>query len=131
MQRNRWLILLILSGLIAAGLASRTWGASLPPRLALYAGDTLWAAVAYFGIALLVPRLGLLQVAGLALAVSFGVEVSQLYHAPWIASIRATRPGGWILGRGFLWTDLVCYSAGIALAAGLDWMVHARMNSRR
>jgi hypothetical protein len=45
------------------------------------------------------------------------VEVSQLYHAPWIDAIRQTRLGGWVLGFGFLWSDLACYAVGIATGA--------------
>jgi hypothetical protein len=49
------------------------------------------------------------------------VEISQLYHAPWIDSIRQTTPGGLVLGFGFLWTDLVCYSVGIAIESLTEW----------
>ncbi len=41
------------------------------------------------------------------------VELSQLYHAPWIDSIRQTTLGGLILGFGFLWSDLACYALGV------------------
>ena len=51
--------------------------------------------------------------AAISLALAFLVEVSQLYHAPWIDSLRQTTLGGLVLGFGFLWTDLVCYSVGI------------------
>jgi len=54
----------------------------------------------------------LLQRCGISLALAFAVEVSQLYHAPWIDSIRSTTLGGLVLGFGFLWTDLVCYLVG-------------------
>ena len=43
---------------------------------------------------------------------SIAVELSQLYHAPWIDSIRQTTLGGLILGFGFLWSDLACYAVG-------------------
>jgi hypothetical protein len=46
-----------------------------------------------------------------------------LYHAGWIDAIRATRLGGLILGYGFLWSDLVCYAAGVGLGAILEWGV--------
>jgi Protein of unknown function (DUF2809) len=51
------------------------------------------------------------------LVLAFAVEVSQLYHAPWIDGIRSTTLGGLVLGFGFLWSDLVCYLVGIAAGA--------------
>jgi len=46
--------------------------------------------------------------------------VSQLYHAPWLDAVRATRPGALALGQGFLWSDLACYAAGVGAAALID-----------
>jgi Protein of unknown function (DUF2809) len=40
------------------------------------------------------------------------VEVGQLYHAPWIDSIRRTTLGRPILGFDFVWSDLACYALG-------------------
>ncbi len=59
--------------------------------------------------------------ASISLALAFLVEISQLYHAPWIDSIRQTTLGGLVLGFGFLWTDLVCYSVGIGTGALTEW----------
>ncbi len=44
----------------------------------------------------------------------FAVEFSQLYQAEWIIMIRQTKIGGLILGYGFLWSDLLCYAAGVS-----------------
>ena len=49
------------------------------------------------------------------MSMSVAVEISQLYHAPWIDSIRQTTLAALILGFGFLWSDLVCYAAGVSL----------------
>jgi hypothetical protein len=43
------------------------------------------------------------------------IEVSQLYHAPWIDSIRGTTLGALVLGHGFVWSDLACYAVGVGL----------------
>jgi hypothetical protein len=40
-------------------------------------------------------------------------EFSQLYHAPWIDSIRSTFIGHIILGSGFMWFDFAAYAIGI------------------
>ena len=56
----------------------------------------------------------------MAVAFSAAIEISQLYHAPWIDSIRQTTVGGLILGFGFLWSDLVCYALGVAIGVTIE-----------
>ncbi|MFM8570548.1 MAG: DUF2809 domain-containing protein [Pirellula sp.] len=102
---------------IIAGLASRRYREYLPSLLADYAGDTLWSLVLFLAISTLMTRWPVLVRATIGLALAFLVEISQLYHAPWIDSIRRTTLGGLVLGFGFLWTDLVCYSLGISIGA--------------
>jgi hypothetical protein len=60
------------------------------------------------------------RVAAMALGLSLLVELSQLYHAPWIDSVRQTTIGGLILGFGFLWSDLACYASGVGLGVALE-----------
>ena len=105
---------------IALGLASRRFGTLLPDVVRLYAGDTLWAATAYFMAATIAPRARVAALAAGALLFAFAIEISQLYHAPWIDGVRSTRFGALVLGYGFLWSDLVCYMVGVAGAALVD-----------
>src|SRR5215204_4408418 len=100
---------------VALGLGSRHFAPFLPHVVATYAGDTLWAAGAYLGFLMLRPSTPIRSAAVLALLVSLLVEISQLYHAPWIDALRAQPIGGLILGFGFLWSDLLCYAAGVGL----------------
>jgi hypothetical protein len=92
----------------------------VPALVVTYAGDVLWAAMVFWIIAIAFPRLNHWFIAIATFAVAALVEVGQLYHAPWIDSLRATTIGGLVLGRGFLWSDLVCYAAGAAVAAVVD-----------
>jgi len=48
------------------------------------------------------------------------IEISQLYHAPWIDAIRNTRLGGLVLGFGFLWTDIIAYTMGIGIMLAIE-----------
>jgi len=48
------------------------------------------------------------------------IEISQLYHAPWIDAIRNTRLGGLVLGFGFLWTDIIAYTMGIGVMLTIE-----------
>jgi len=105
---------------IAAGLGSRAFGRSLPWVIATYAGDTLYATMVFVVLGILARRWSTARLALTALACSCVIEVSQLYHAPWIDAIRRTRPGALVLGYGFLWSDLACYAAGVALATAVE-----------
>ena len=71
-----------------------------------------------------------MSVAAISLLVCYGIEVSQLYHAPWIDDLRRTRLGGLIVGFGFLWSDLVCYAVGVMLALLLELALR-KMIARR
>jgi hypothetical protein len=119
-RRNRYFYFLVDVCLVAMGLASRRYAAALPDFLALYAGDTLWALMVFVSIGFLAPRLSSFRVAAIALSVSYAVETSQLYHTQWIDSFRHTRLGGLVLGYGFLWSDIACYTVGIALGVMIE-----------
>ncbi|MDM8561386.1 DUF2809 domain-containing protein [Candidatus Parabeggiatoa sp. HSG14] len=99
------------------GLVSRWYPERLPHFIAIYAGDTLWALMVFFLIGLLFPSLPTVKVVVIALLFVFSIELSQLYHAPWIDDIRQYRLAALVLGRGFLWSDLVCYMGGILMGA--------------
>ena len=102
------------------GIGSRRFGDALPGFIAAYAGDTLWALAAFLGIGMVLPRASTWTVALLAISLSFAVELSQLYHAPWIDSLRSTTVGGLLMGFGFLWSDLACYAVGVGIGVLIE-----------
>ncbi len=114
-RRNRALWIALIFLIVALGLGSRRYAASLPGVLAAYAGDTLWATAAFLGIGLLLPRASTWRVALLAMSLSVLVEFGQLYHAPWIDMVRSTTLSGLVLGYDFVWSDLACYAVGVAV----------------
>jgi hypothetical protein len=118
--RSRVLTTILLVATVAAGLASRRYPGWQPDFVARYAGDTLWAAMVFWVLALVWHRGRAAVVGALALGISFADEFSQLFHAPWIDAVRATRWGALVLGQGFLWSDLWCYAAGVAIAVAID-----------
>jgi hypothetical protein len=120
-RRSRLATVVLLLATVVAGLASRRYPGWQPDFVARYAGDTLWAAMVFWGLALLWPARRAPVLGGWALGIAFADEFSQLYRAPWIDGARATRLGALALGQGFLWSDLWCYAAGVALATGIDW----------
>ena len=112
--------------MIVLGLASRRYAAGLPAFVAEYAGDTLWAVMAFIVIAVLAPDWPTRRVAIVALLASYADEVSQLYHAPWIDAFRRSRLGAWTFGYGFLWSDIVCYTVGVALCVLVEHLIYVR-----
>jgi hypothetical protein len=105
---------------IALGLSSRVFSEQLPLFVSKHFGDALWGSMVYFMFRVLLVNRKLWIAFVWSLMFSFGIEFSQLYQAEWINSIRATVLGGLILGKGFLWIDLVRYTVGIILSYGLD-----------
>ncbi|GGF71173.1 hypothetical protein GCM10010912_15440 [Paenibacillus albidus] len=106
---------------IVLGLLTRNFAEHLPRFVSLHFGDALWAVMIYCGFRLLWTRQAWPVAVILSLLFCFGIECSQLYQAEWINAWRATVLGGLILGKGFLWLDLVRYTAGIGAASLLDW----------
>lgn len=120
-RRNRLCYILALGVTIAVGLFSRSSAADhLPGLVRTYAGDTLWALAVFLALGLVLPKAGTMRLAICAATISYGVELSQLYRAPWIDAIRRTIPGALLLGFGFQWSDLICYSVGILLGAAAE-----------
>ncbi len=112
-ERHRLMWLVLEVGIVAMGLGMRRYGSTLSAAVADYGGDTLWALMVFVGIGLVMHRWPTWRVTASALCIAYGTETGQLYHAPWIDHLRQTVVGGLVLGRGFLWSDLVCYTVGI------------------
>lgn len=105
---------------IVLGISSRAFTDQLPLFISSHAGDALWGSMVYLGFRVLLTRHKLFLPLILSLIVSFGIEFSQLYQEDWINGIRSSLLGGLILGKGFLWIDLIRYSAGIGITFVLD-----------
>jgi hypothetical protein len=86
-------------------------------------GDVLYAVMIYFGVRLVFIHLSIQKAAFLALSFCFCIEFLQLYQAEWMLEIRNTTLGHYVLGQGFLWSDLVFYTLGIAIAFLMDFKI--------
>ncbi|WP_245948077.1 DUF2809 domain-containing protein [Paenibacillus sambharensis] len=120
MNRRRLRYLLAGMLMMGLGLVTRAMASSLPDFLADHAGDALWAAMIYMGIRFLRPDIHPLLSAGACLFFCLLVEASQLYQADWINEIRRSAIGALVLGRGFLYVDLLRYTAGTGIAVAAD-----------
>ena len=118
----------VLAAVIVAGLLVHTQLADTAATD--IAGDALYAAAAYAGVVLLLPRLPVMGVAGLAAGWCVAVEVFQLTGLPlqWAESFP---PGVLLLGTVFDGRDLAVYVVTVAAAAGIDALLSSRRRALR
>jgi Protein of unknown function (DUF2809) len=83
-------------------------------------GDILYACLIYFGIRFIYPNLSTNHTALLTVLYCFAIEFMQLNQSVWLKNIRNTTLGHYILGQGFLLTDLLCYLIGVFISRKLD-----------
>lgn len=115
--RSRLAYALLIGLTIVLGLGSRKFSVFLPPWLAKNAGDALYAAMAFWLVGFLFPRLSTRYAALAATLFCFGIEVLKFSQAPWLVAARHNRTGALVFGVGFNASNLVCYAVGVALAA--------------
>lgn len=125
MLRNRFLYFALILFTIALGLLSRRITAA-PQWVHLYLGDVLWALMVFWGIGFLFRRKSTVYVAGVTVLFSVLIELSQLYHASWIDAVRSTTMGGLILGFGFLWSDIICYTVGAVAGLAIEKLFYRK-----
>lgn len=111
-----------IAALCAAGLAARRMYGVSPDFFNTYFPDAAWTMAVYCGFGLLLNK-GVRVHLPLALGVSYLIECSQLLHTPLLEALRGTTIGGLVLGYGFLWSDLICYTVGALLCAACEWFL--------
>lgn len=121
--RNKRLLYITITAItIGMGLFIRIKKDWFPETFNVYAGDALYAFMMYFLISIITNKHPVFKAIA-ALTVCYAIELSQLYKAAWIETIRQTLPGRLILGSGFLYSDLLAYAIGVALAFFVDYLL--------
>ena len=115
MKKSRTSYFLITLSVIIIGILSRKI-AFIPN----FIGDLLYAVMIYFGLRYLFINFCRKKSAIVALLICYSIEALQLYHAEWIINLRATLFGRYVLGQGFLWSDILAYTLGILIAFYTD-----------
>jgi len=125
--RSRLLYAALGAGVIGLGLLWRSpFLGFFSPFITKYGGSALWALLVFLCCGFVKTRASTWRLLFAATVISFCVEFSQLYHAPWIDHIRAHRLGGLILGSTYSSYDLVAYFAGIVAGAILEAILRKR-----
>lgn len=115
LQPTRFFYFVITVLVVFLGIASRKVNG-----IPLLIGDFLYAVMVYFGFRMLFLKFNTLPKILFPLLLCYAIELQQLYDETWIVSIRNTTIGHYVLGQGFLWSDLVAYTFGVAIAFVID-----------
>ncbi|HTE45337.1 MAG TPA: DUF2809 domain-containing protein [Gemmatimonadaceae bacterium] len=125
-KRSRLSFLAMALLTIGVGLVVHWRGGAVSPALRDKLGDALWAMMMAWWVGVAAPRATWQTRAAAAFGISVAVEVSQLYHAPFIDMVRRTTLGGLALGSGFDLRDIAAYAVGIALAVVVERLLTPR-----
>jgi hypothetical protein len=115
LKNNRFSYFILIVSVIILGILSRKI-----EGIPTFFGDTLYAVMAYFGVRMFFINLTFKKSAILTIVFCFSIEFLQLYKAEWMLAIRRTGLGHYVLGQGFLWSDLGFYTLGIMIAFLID-----------
>ncbi|MTH14279.1 DUF2809 domain-containing protein [Flavobacterium sp. LC2016-01] len=108
MKKSRLLYLIFFLSIIFLGIISRK--ISFIP---LWIGDFLYAVMIYFLVRIFLPAKKASVIVLISLLLCYCIEFLQLYQGEWIIELRKTLFGRYVLGQGFLWFDILAYTAGI------------------
>ncbi len=123
MKNNRLNYFVLILLVLILGILSRKIS-----NIPLFIGDVLYAVLIYFGLRFLFIHLKTHKTFLLSLLFCFGIEILQLVQIDWLIAIRKTTLGHYILGEGFLWSDLLCYIIGTLIAFIIDWKIIKTQN---
>jgi hypothetical protein len=115
--RSRPLYALVAVLVVGIGLLWRSGQLPLSSFIAKYGGDALWALLVFCLFGFIFRRISTARLFLISICFAWAIEFSQLYHAPWIDSIRSMRIGRFILGTTFNLPDLLAYLIGVAIGA--------------
>ena len=121
--KKRFIYLLASIIVMIIGFCMRKYPHAQPAFVAEYFPDAVWAMMIYIGVGVLFPNWRIAKKAIASLIFCYAIECSQLYKAPWIKTVRANRLGGLILGFDFVWSDIICYTCGIAFIFGVEYLI--------
>lgn len=100
---------------IVNGILSRVHDA-----IPLFVGDVLYAVMIYFMVRFALPKTKSLIAFSIAFALCFTIEIQQTIDTEWLVALRKTTLGHYVLGQGFLWSDLLYYAMGTIIASAFD-----------
>jgi Protein of unknown function (DUF2809) len=117
--------LVLIAITIPLGLGSRMRGIPMPGLVRTYGGDVLSATCIFFGIRYVAHQRNLLRCAAIGFIICVLIELQQLYPGAWLVHLRDDTPLGILLGHGFLWSDIACYTVGTTIGAAISFFAES------
>lgn len=114
--KKRLLYLLLAIFTIVFALYIRSIWQYLPFFINIWIGDFLWAMMLFWVCRVAFLHVESRKLTSCLILFCWFIEVSQNFHTPWLDAFRDTRFGGLLLGHGFLWSDIVAYTAGVVVS---------------
>jgi len=111
LNKARIYYFLVFLSIIFFGILSRKI-----PFIPLWIGDFLYAVMIYFLVRIFFPAKKFVFIILLSLFICYCIEFLQLYQGEWMVELRKTLFGRYVLGQGFLWSDILAYTFGITIA---------------
>ncbi|MCD0468982.1 DUF2809 domain-containing protein [Flavobacterium sp. JAS] len=93
------------------------------PQVPLITGDFLYAVMIYLLVRIVFTDKKALYVIMTSLLICYSIEFLQLYQGNWMIELRKTLLGRYALGQGFLWSDILAYTLGIAFVFCIERIV--------
>jgi hypothetical protein len=84
----------------------------------------------YFLVRIFLPFKKVYLIALISLLICYGIEFLQLYQAEWIIELRKTLFGRYVLGQGFLWSDILAYTFGITVSLAAEKIIFKYLNQK-
>jgi hypothetical protein len=121
LKNKRLLYFILLIGIIFLGIMSRkiNW-------VPLCTGDFLYAIMIYLLVRIFLVDKKAIQILILATFICYGIEFLQLYQGQCMIELRKTLFGRYVLGQGFLWSDILAYTIGTFIAFTLEKIILKR-----
>jgi hypothetical protein len=114
---QRGILTAILALVVPLGFATKFYAGPGSGWVGAHGGGILYEVFWIFVVLLLWPRLAPLRVAGGVFAATSALEFLQLFHPPFLKTIRATFLGHALIGSTFVWWDFPHYAVGCVAGA--------------
>ncbi len=119
-MKKRLIYSILTLGIIGFALFIRKMWSFLPDFINIWIGDYLWAIMLYCATMVVFLHFDKKKTTIALIVFCWLIEASQLWHTPWLDAFRSTTFGGLLLGHGFLWSDIIAYTAGVLSAYWID-----------
>lgn len=96
----------------------------------LWIGDFLYAVMIYALVRIFFPVKKASLIVLLSLLICYSIEFLQLYQGEWMIELRKTLFGRYVLGQGFLWSDILAYTFGIITAFIIEKLILKYINQK-